>query len=292
MMVDFFRPMITRPRAEPAADLPQLRAERALGLLRAVLPGRRPAVGGGRPAARRSCRASGSCRNGGGSRCRSPISRRRWSATSSSAATSPTCCDPVLDDLVSAGLLAAQRADHGRRPAARAAAAAPGDLGQSGPGAAMSRPALRDVAAADRRQREAALGEVARLRADARSCGCCSRSCSRPSSSCSSAATSSASGWGDFDTNANWARFFERLRPYVYLIIALLAFLAAAAVATVARYFRALRLPPPAPLPAAEQARRAGMDEADLLAARELANVVVHIAPDGTHRVEPTIGPP
>jgi hypothetical protein len=34
------------------------------------------------------------------------------------------------------------------------------------------------------------------------------------------------------------------------------------------------------------------MDETDLLAARELANVVVYIAPDGTHRVEPTIGPP
>jgi len=94
-------------------------------------------------------------------------------------------------------------------------------------------------------------------------------------------------GWGDLDTNANWPRFFERLRPFVYLIITLLVFLAAAAVATVARYFLARRLPPPAPLAAAAQARRARMDETDLLAARELANVVVHIAPDGTHRVEP-----
>jgi len=94
-------------------------------------------------------------------------------------------------------------------------------------------------------------------------------------------------GFGDFDTNANWPRFFERLRPYVYLIFGLMAFIAAAAVATVARYFRARGLPPPPPLPAASQAHRAGMDEAALLAARELANVVVHIAPDGTHRVEP-----
>ena len=101
-------------------------------------------------------------------------------------------------------------------------------------------------------------------------------------------------GFGDFDTNANWARFFERLRPYVYLIICLLAFLAAAAVATIHRYYRALRLAQPLPLPAAQQARRAGMDEPDLLAARELADVVVHVAPDGRHRIEPrnTSSPP
>ena len=94
-------------------------------------------------------------------------------------------------------------------------------------------------------------------------------------------------GWGDFDTNANWPRFFERLRPYVYFILLLVAFVVAAASATIARYFRSLRLPPPLALPAASQARRAGMDETDLLAARELANVVVHIAPDGAHRIEP-----
>ena len=94
-------------------------------------------------------------------------------------------------------------------------------------------------------------------------------------------------GWADLDTNANWPRFFDRLRPYLYVVIVLLAFLAASAVATIARYYRSLRLPPPPPLPAAAQARRARMDETDLLAARQLSNVVVHIAPDGTHRVEP-----
>jgi hypothetical protein len=93
-------------------------------------------------------------------------------------------------------------------------------------------------------------------------------------------------GLGDFDTNANWARFFERLRPYIYLIISIVAFLAAAALATIARYYRALQLPPPAPLAVVREAHRARMDETDLLAARELGNVVVHIAPDGTHRVE------
>ena len=55
-----------RPRAEPAADLPQLRAEPALGLLHAVRADRRHPVGGWRARCRRSCRASGSCRNGGG----------------------------------------------------------------------------------------------------------------------------------------------------------------------------------------------------------------------------------
>ena len=94
-------------------------------------------------------------------------------------------------------------------------------------------------------------------------------------------------GLGDLDTNAHWPRFFERLKPHVYLIIVLVALLAAAAVATIRRYFHAFRLPSPTPLSAASQARRAGINEIDLLAARELANVVVHIAPDGTHRVEP-----
>src|SRR4051812_34683780 len=99
-------------------------------------------------------------------------------------------------------------------------------------------------------------------------------------------------GWGDFGTDANWPRFFELLRPYVYLIFGLMAFVAAAAVATVARYFRAFHMPPPTPLPAAVQARGAQMDEVDLLAAREAAIVVVHIAVDGAHRIEPKkVGP-
>jgi len=92
--------------------------------------------------------------------------------------------------------------------------------------------------------------------------------------------------WADLHPEPDWPLFFERLRPFVYLIIALVTLLAAAAVATVVRYFRALRRRPPPPLPAATQARRARMDETGLLAARQLANVVVHIAPDGTHRVE------
>jgi hypothetical protein len=94
-------------------------------------------------------------------------------------------------------------------------------------------------------------------------------------------------GLGDFDTNAHWARFFRRLEPYLWLIVMLLALLAASTVATIHRLRRFLKQAPPPPLPATEQAKRAGIDEAELLAVRELANVVVHVTSDGRHRVEP-----
>lgn len=94
-------------------------------------------------------------------------------------------------------------------------------------------------------------------------------------------------GLGDFDTNANWARFFQRLEPYLWLIVMLLALLAASTVATVHRLRRFLKQAPPPPLQAAEEARRGRLEVAALLAARQLANVVVHVTPDGAHRVEP-----
>jgi len=94
-------------------------------------------------------------------------------------------------------------------------------------------------------------------------------------------------GLGDFDTNANWARFFQRLAPYLWLIAMLLALLAASTVATVHRLRRFLKEAPPPSLQATEEARRGRLDAATLLAARKLASVVVHVAPDGTHRIEP-----
>jgi hypothetical protein len=42
----------------------------------------------------------------------------------------------------------------------------------------------------------------------------------------------------------------------------------------------------PAPLEAADQARRAGLDEAALIAARDRAIVIVHIDADNRHRIE------
>lgn len=94
-------------------------------------------------------------------------------------------------------------------------------------------------------------------------------------------------GLGDFDTNAHWARFFRRLEPYLWLIVTLLALLAASTAATVHRLRRFLKQAPPPPLQTTEEARRGRLDMAALLAARELASVVVHVAPDGTHRIEP-----
>lgn len=94
-------------------------------------------------------------------------------------------------------------------------------------------------------------------------------------------------GWGDFDTEPNWSRFFERLRPYVGLIIMLTVVLGAATVATLRRLRHFIKMAAPQPLQPAEEARRGRMDVAALLAARELRDAVVHVEPDGTHRVEP-----
>jgi hypothetical protein len=94
-------------------------------------------------------------------------------------------------------------------------------------------------------------------------------------------------GLGDFNTDAQWAQFFRLLAPYLWLIVMLLAILAASTVATLHRIRLFLKAAPPMPLQAAEEAPRAGMETADLLAARELRDAVVHVDGDGRHRVEP-----
>jgi poly-beta-1,6-N-acetyl-D-glucosamine biosynthesis protein PgaD len=92
-------------------------------------------------------------------------------------------------------------------------------------------------------------------------------------------------GFGEFDTDGRWREFFDALRPYLRIAIALVALLIAAAFFTLRRISRARRLPAPEPLAIGDEARRVGMDEAELLAARELRIVVVHIDADGRHRV-------
>lgn len=94
-------------------------------------------------------------------------------------------------------------------------------------------------------------------------------------------------GMGDFDTDANWGQFFQRLEPYLWLIVMLLALLAASTVATLHRIRRFLNGPPPPPLQITEEAARGGMRVAELTAARRLRNAVVHVEPGGRHRVEP-----
>jgi hypothetical protein len=93
-------------------------------------------------------------------------------------------------------------------------------------------------------------------------------------------------GFGDFNTDANWGQFFQRLKPYLWLVVMLLVLLAASTVATLHRLRRFLKAAPPPPLEAAEAAARGRMEVASLLAARELRDVVVHVDADGTHRVE------
>ena len=52
------------------------------------------------------------------------------------------------------------------------------------------------------------------------------------------------------------------------------------------RRSRSLLLPQPAPLEAADQAHRAGLEEAELIAACDQRIVIVHIDTDGRHRIE------
>jgi hypothetical protein len=93
-------------------------------------------------------------------------------------------------------------------------------------------------------------------------------------------------GFGDFDTEANWPMFFERLTPFLMTIALLVSLLGVASVRTLQRRRRALFLPLPAPLGLAEECRRAGLDERTLISARASRIVIVHIGADGEHRIE------
>jgi endonuclease/exonuclease/phosphatase family metal-dependent hydrolase len=94
-------------------------------------------------------------------------------------------------------------------------------------------------------------------------------------------------GWGDFNSEGRWPEFFQALRPFVQVALVLVSLLLAAGLLTLRRVARGRTLPQPAPLTAGDEARRVGMDEAELIAARELRVVVVHIDADGRYRVEP-----
>jgi len=94
-------------------------------------------------------------------------------------------------------------------------------------------------------------------------------------------------GLGDFDSEGRWLEFFNALRPFVQVALVLVSLLLVAGLLTLRRVARGRKLPQPAPLTADDEARRVGMDEAELIAARELRVVVVHIDADGKYRVEP-----
>ena len=94
-------------------------------------------------------------------------------------------------------------------------------------------------------------------------------------------------GFGDFDSEGRWLEFFQALRPFIQVALVLVSLLLVAGLLTLRRVARGRKLPQPAPLTAGDEARRVGMDEAELIAARELRVVVVHIDADGKYRVEP-----
>ena len=93
-------------------------------------------------------------------------------------------------------------------------------------------------------------------------------------------------GLSPFDTNANWPEFFGRLVPFLLTAAILAGLLVIFSLRTLRRRGRALLLPQPVPLETADQAHRAGLDEVELIAARDQRIVIVHIDADGRHGIE------
>jgi hypothetical protein len=93
-------------------------------------------------------------------------------------------------------------------------------------------------------------------------------------------------GLSRFATNAKWSLFFDRLMPFFLAAAILAGLLIIFSVRTLRRRSRSLLLPQPAPLETADQAHRAGLDEAELIVARGQRIVIVHIDTNGTHRIE------
>jgi poly-beta-1,6-N-acetyl-D-glucosamine biosynthesis protein PgaD len=94
-----------------------------------------------------------------------------------------------------------------------------------------------------------------------------------------------AVGVADADVETNWLTYAERLVPFLLVAAALGSLLCVFSLRTLRRRARALDLPQPAPLAVADEARAAGLHEADLLAAREQRVVVVHDG-EGGLRIE------
>jgi poly-beta-1,6-N-acetyl-D-glucosamine biosynthesis protein PgaD len=95
-----------------------------------------------------------------------------------------------------------------------------------------------------------------------------------------------ALGLGDFGVRRDWPLYFEKLTPFLLVAIFLVGLLVLFGLRTAWRLSHSLPLPQPAPLGIVDQARRAGLDEAALLAARENRIVVVYMNERG-FRIEP-----
>ena len=93
-------------------------------------------------------------------------------------------------------------------------------------------------------------------------------------------------GLGPFDSEGDWSGFFEQLIPFLQVAAVAVFLLFIAGLFTWRRQTRAFLLPEPPPLAIADQARRAGLDEAALSSARDLRIAVVHVEPNGRLRIE------
>jgi hypothetical protein len=93
-------------------------------------------------------------------------------------------------------------------------------------------------------------------------------------------------GFGPFNTTANWPEFFQRLTPFLLAAAVLAVTLVAFSLRTLRRRHRALFLRQPQPLETADEARRAGLDEVALIAARGRRIVIVQIDAGGRHRIQ------
>jgi poly-beta-1,6-N-acetyl-D-glucosamine biosynthesis protein PgaD len=94
-------------------------------------------------------------------------------------------------------------------------------------------------------------------------------------------------GLSDVGEDWRWPEFLQALRPFVQVALVLVSLLLIAGLLSLRRVAREHKLPQPAPLTAGDEARRVGLEEADLVAARELRFVVAHIDKDGRYRVKP-----
>ena len=93
-------------------------------------------------------------------------------------------------------------------------------------------------------------------------------------------------GLGPFDSNGNWLVYFDLLLPFLLMAAILAGVLVIFSLRTLRRHSRALLLPEPAPLETADQAHRAGLEEAELIVARDQRIAIVHIDSNGRHRIE------
>jgi poly-beta-1,6-N-acetyl-D-glucosamine biosynthesis protein PgaD len=83
-------------------------------------------------------------------------------------------------------------------------------------------------------------------------------------------------GLGEVSIDTVPADYLPRLFPFLAMSAVLALLLGLFSMRTLRRRARALQLPAPAPLEAAEQARDAGLDERALIAARDERVVIVH----------------